>query len=96
MTATVDVRLEGKKDPTGKRSKLYEDMIVRTTSYSIGRSTQEPGYPGTVAERDAIARGLKLVADDIHLMLASYFKKWGGSEKSMPQTEPQHKISMEH
>ena len=55
-----------------KQNLLFEDQIIRTTSYSIGRSAMEPGYPGTVADKDSRKRVLKLVADDIQLMVASY------------------------
>lgn len=65
---------------------LYEDQILRTTSFSIGRSALEPGYPGFVAEKDAIARALKLASKDVYLMVATYFKKFHPSQK-MPQNK---------
>lgn len=80
--ATVDLRLY-RLDPSSpeKRSKknlLYEDQIIKITSYSIGQSATEPGYPGTVADRDSRKRVLKLVADDVQLMLATYMARWQG------------------
>lgn len=95
ISATVDMTLSRSPDMASKKERLYEDSIVRTTSFSIGRSAQEPGYPGTIAERDAIARALKLVADDIHLMLASYLKKWGNAPAATLPKKPAHHISLE-
>ncbi len=82
--ATVDIRLY-KINPESpiKRSKknlLYEDTIMHTTSYSIGRSATEPGYPGTVADKDSRTRVLKLVADDVQLVLATYMARWHGEQ----------------
>ncbi len=101
ITATVDIYLSKApnaiKNNIHKKQRLYEDAITRITSFSIGRSAQEPGYPGTVAQRDAIARALKLVADDVHLMLASYFKKWGDNKESLTfSNEPTHHIPLDN
>ncbi len=72
MIATAKVILRDKDN----KKILYEDTIKRTASFSIGDAIAEFGYASTVSENDARRRTLLLVAEDLHLMLATYYKKW--------------------
>ncbi|MBT5415796.1 MAG: hypothetical protein HOH66_16180 [Rhodospirillaceae bacterium] len=55
-------------------SLLTEGVSRSTTSFNI--STQE--YSAIVAEQDARRRGIDLVADDIQIRLALFFRRLGG------------------
>jgi LPS-assembly lipoprotein len=68
-------------DKTGKKT-LYTDTIKHTTSFLVGDRTAAYGYASVMSERDAVERGLKLLADDIQLALATYYQKWGGEALS--------------
>jgi LPS-assembly lipoprotein len=57
---------------------LYDDTARAVMSYAIGDSTAEFGYSATVAEQDAQLQAVKLLADEIYLMLATHYKKWPG------------------
>ena len=76
MIATATITL---RDQDNKKI-LYNDIVRRTASYSIGDATAEFGYASTISESDAKKRTLLLVAEDLHLMLATYYKKWPTTE----------------
>ena len=77
MLAMVKVILRDKDN----KKILYEDTINRTASFSIGDATAAFGYASTVSESDAKKRTLLLVAEDLHLMLATYYKKWPSNQE---------------
>ena len=79
ITATATVILRDSYN----RKVLYTDVIKRTTSFAIGDVTAEFAYAGTISEKDAKRRVLLLLADDLHLMLATYYKKL-----TQPVTQP--------
>lgn len=72
MVATAHIML---RDRDNKKT-LYTDTVKRIASFSIGEATAEYGYASTVSEVDAKRRTLLLVAEDMHIMLATYYKKW--------------------
>ena len=85
----VDIKLFASKEKTNEKSNkkqvLYEDSVDRYSSYSVGEITSEFVYASTMSESEAKRRALLLVADEIHLLLATYFKKW--------RDQPQRDIS---
>jgi len=72
MVATAHLILRDKEN----KKILYTDTIKRTASFSLGDTTAEFGYAGTVSETDAKRRTLLLIAEDMQVMLATYYKKW--------------------
>lgn len=72
MVATAQLILRDKED----KKVLYTDTIKRTASFSLGDATAEFGYASTVSETDAKKRTLLLIAEDMQIMLATYYKKW--------------------
>jgi len=72
VVATAEITL---KDQNRKKT-LYNDTIKHVTSYSIGELTAEFGYASLTSEADAKKRVLELLANEIKLMLATYYKKW--------------------
>lgn len=67
---------------------LYKDSIKRIVAFSIGDITAEYGYASTVSEKDAKARALGLLADEIQMMVATYYKKWSKPQQDSPQAPP--------
>lgn len=80
MVATAHITL---RDQDNKKI-LYKDTLKRTASFSIGDATAEFGYASTVSEGDAKKRTLLLIAEDLHLMLATYYKKWPSQKEALP------------
>jgi LPS-assembly lipoprotein len=72
MVATAQLILRDKEN----KKILYTDTIKRTASFSLGDTTAEFGYASTVSETDAKKRTLLLIAEDMQIMLATYYKKW--------------------
>ena len=70
---------------------IYGDMAQTVTSYAIGDSTAEFGYSATVAEQDAQLQAVRLLADEIHLMLATHYKKWPGLHENSDYSAPAQK-----
>jgi len=54
---------------------LYTDTVTVINAYYIGQFTAISAYASTLAERDAREKGLKLLADQIRITLASYYKQ---------------------
>ena len=73
MVATAHLTLRDKDN----KKVLYTDTIKRTASFSLGEATAAFGCASTVSETDAKRRTLLLVAEDMQVMLATYYKKWG-------------------
>lgn len=72
MVATAHLTLRDKDN----KKILYTDTIKRTASFSLGEATAAFGYSSTISEADAKRRTLLLVAEDMQVMLATYYKKW--------------------
>ena len=54
---------------------LYTDTVKVVNAYYIGALTAVSAYATTFSERDAREKGLKLLADQIKVMIASYYKQ---------------------
>ncbi len=72
MVATAHLILRDKDN----KKILYTDTIKRTASFSLGEATAAFGYASTISESDAKRRTLLLIAEDMQVMLAIYYKKW--------------------
>jgi LPS-assembly lipoprotein len=72
MVATARLILRDKDN----KNLLYTDTIKRTASFSLGGVTAAFGYASTISETDAKKRTLLLIAEDMQIMLATYYKKW--------------------
>ncbi|HBN21971.1 MAG TPA: hypothetical protein DD412_01885 [Holosporales bacterium] len=72
MVATAKLILRDKDN----KKILYTDIIKRTASFSLGDATAEFGYASTISETDAKKRTLLLIAEDMQIMLATYYRKW--------------------
>lgn len=54
---------------------FYTDKATVVNAYYIGGNTAVEAYSTVISERDAVKRALKLLAEDIQLLLASYYKQ---------------------
>lgn len=72
MVATAKLILRDKDN----KKILYTDIIKRMASFSLGEATADFGYASTISETDAKKRTLLLIAEDMQIMLATYYKKW--------------------
>lgn len=62
------------KDPETKEV-LYADKATVINAYYIGANTAFEAYSTVISERDAVRKSLKLLADEIQTLLASYYKQ---------------------
>jgi hypothetical protein len=70
ITITATMRL--KDCETGEL--LYQDTARAITSYYVGDISSVSAYSTTIAKRDATNKTLKVLAEEIELMIASYYK----------------------
>jgi LPS-assembly lipoprotein len=61
-------------DPETKQI-LYTDKATVINAYFIGDNSAFEAYSTIISERDAVRKGLKLLADEIQTLLASYYKQ---------------------
>lgn len=73
ITGTVDITLKDKD----KKTILYQDKLKHAATFSLGDLTADTGYASIVSEADAKKRVVELLAHEIHLVLATYYQKWG-------------------
>jgi len=71
LTLTAQLTL---KDATTKKV-LYTDTAKVINAYYISDLNALAAYATTIAEKDAREKGLKLLAEQIQLLLASYYKQ---------------------
>jgi LPS-assembly lipoprotein len=54
---------------------FYTDRATVVNAYYIGGNTAVAAYSTVISERDAVKKALKLLAENIQLLLASYYKQ---------------------
>jgi LPS-assembly lipoprotein len=64
---------------------LYQDNATVVNAYYIGDNSAVAAYSTIIAERDAVKKGLKLLADEIQLLLASFYKQKSASPHENPK-----------
>lgn len=64
---------------------LYQDKAIVINAYYIGDNSSIAAYSTVISERDAVKKGLKLLADEIQLLLASFYKQ----ENECPDENPE-------
>jgi hypothetical protein len=67
------------------RKVLYRDKVTVVNAYYIGGNTAVAAYSTVISERDAVKKGLKLLADEIKTVLASYYKQQSACANENPE-----------